>query len=99
MSAPGSEVRPAPPTSDRRWSTVDRAMLHLVRLVLDEAWHPATAAAHLRDLIPDPRVLRHLAARVERALFDRPSPVGERAARTLALALALVHPSPELEGT
>lgn len=62
-------------------------MLHLVRLVLDESWHPASAATRLRGLIGDDRVLRQMAVRVRSALADRPSPVGERAALTLAVAI------------
>jgi hypothetical protein len=62
-------------------------MLHLVRLVLDDAWHPAHAGTSLRRSIADQRVLQQMAARVRAALADRPSPLGERAARTLAFAI------------
>jgi hypothetical protein len=62
-------------------------MLHLVRLVHDDGWHPVRAGAKLRDVIADQQVLRQMAARVRGTLADRPSVVGERAARTLAVAI------------
>lgn len=71
----------------RRWTAVDRGMLHLVRLVLDDAWHPIRAGTKLRDVIADQQVLRQMATRVRRTLADRPSIVGERAARTLEVAI------------
>jgi hypothetical protein len=74
-------------TSKRQWSATDRGMAHLVRLVLDEDWQPARAAARLREQVADQRVLRHMAARVQRALTERPSEVARRAALTLSRAI------------
>ena len=71
----------------RNWSAIDRAMVHLVRLILAEDWDQAAAAARLREMVDDPRMLRRMASRVERALADRSSEVAERAAVTLRGAL------------
>lgn len=65
----------------------DRGMIHLVRLVLDDGWNPAVAAARLCELVDDPGVLSHMAARIRRAAEDRPSVVAERAVLTIELAI------------
>jgi hypothetical protein len=62
-------------------------MVYLVRLILDPDWQPKAAAARLRELVGDERVLRQMAARVHRAMVDRPSEIAERAALTLAEAI------------
>jgi len=71
----------------RKWDAIDRAMVHLVRLILAEDWEQAAASARLREMVGDPRVLRRMASRVEWALADRSSETAERAAVTLRGAL------------
>ena len=66
---------------------VDLALLALIRLVLDDSWSPQPAAAELRRQVDDDLVLYRLRARVRNALFERPSPVAQRAAQTLAVLL------------
>jgi hypothetical protein len=85
---PGAVRRPtrALMTTARRRSDADRGMAVLVRLVLDDAWHPVRSAHRLRDEVADPRVLRYMAARIS-ALAERPSPLATRAAATVANAL------------
>jgi hypothetical protein len=73
----------------RRFTPVDAAMVHLVRLVVDEAWTAASAGAALSRQIPDMAVLRRAQARVRRALAEGVTPVGQRAAATLEVALAI----------
>lgn len=67
----------------RPWDTTDAALLALIRLVLDDAWSPEQAATHLRARVVDQAVLRRVRARVLNALAERPTPVAQRAARTL----------------
>lgn len=75
------------PSPTRTWTAADRGMVQLVRLVLADDWHPVTASARLRDAVPDPRVLRQMAGRVNRAMADRASDIAERALLTLGLAI------------
>ncbi|HET6951707.1 MAG TPA: hypothetical protein VFI47_15095 [Acidimicrobiales bacterium] len=77
----------------RGWSATDRGMARLVRLILADDWRPAEASARLREYVGDPRVLRRMAARVQRATVERPSAVAERAARTLDGALGETPPA------
>ena len=71
----------------RRWTATDRGMAHLVRLVLADDWNPETAAEHLRALVAGDHVLRRMAHRVHSATADRPSPIADRAVRTLDRAI------------
>ena len=80
---------------DRRFDAVDRAIVQLVPLVLDDAWTAVAAATALRKRGHGEAVLRRARARAWRALAERPSPVSERAVATLDLALSLGHPRPE----
>ncbi|GAB2885319.1 hypothetical protein [Nocardioides pacificus] len=67
---------------------MDHAVLEMLRLVSTDDWSAEIAAARLRDLADgDERVLRHLRARVARALLQRPTSVGVRAHAALDLAL------------
>lgn len=75
----------------RHSSVVDRAMLHLIRLVLDDDWDQRAAAHHLLQVVRDPRVLRRMLYRVESAIADRASEMDRRAALTLRVALHAVH--------
>jgi hypothetical protein len=68
-------------------------MLRLVRLVLDDAWSAAEAAATLRQMVPDDTVLYQLRSRVRRALAERTSPAGERASATLEITLNAPDPT------
>lgn len=77
----------------RQWNTADRGMVHLVRLILDDDWHPVDASRRLRELVGDVRVLREVAARVNRAMLDRPSETTERAVLTLAEAIGEAPPA------
>lgn len=78
----------------RRRDAVDLAMFRLMRLVLDDAWSAPSAAAQLRELVPDQTVLRRTRARVSSALADRASTVAERAVATLDLAVGLCEAEP-----
>jgi hypothetical protein len=73
----------------RRFTPVDAAMVHLVRLVVDEGWTAARAGEALSRQIPDTAVLRRARARVQRALVEGVTPVGNRAVATLEVALAI----------
>lgn len=77
----------------RQWNTADRGTVHLVRLILDDDWHPVDASRRLRELVGDVRVLREVAARVNRAMLDRPSEITERAVLTLAEAIGEAPPA------
>lgn len=68
-------------------------MVHLVRLILDDDWHPVDASARLRELVGDVFVLRQMAARVHRAMLDRSSEITERAVLTLAEAIGEAQPA------
>jgi hypothetical protein len=71
----------------RRGST-DVAMLHLVRVVLDESWSPQVATYRLLELVGgDLRVLQRAHARVLQAALERATVMTERALITLELAL------------
>jgi hypothetical protein len=71
----------------RRPST-DAALLHLVRVVLDEAWSPHVAAHRLVELVGgDLGVLQRARARVLRAATERATETTERAIVTLDFAL------------
>jgi hypothetical protein len=61
-------------------------MVHLVRLILDDDWHPVDASAKLREPVGDAWVLRQMAARAHRAMLDRSSEVTERAVLTFGRA-------------
>ena len=77
----------------RQWTAAEQGMVHLVRLILDDGWQPVAASARLRAQVSDPRVLRQMAARVQRTMQERPSPVAERALLTLAEALGEAQPA------
>lgn len=77
----------------RHWSAVDRGMVHLVRLVLEEDWNPMTASSNLREHVRDARVLHQMAARVHRAMLDRSSEITDRAVLTLAEAIGEAQPA------
>jgi hypothetical protein len=77
----------------RSWTPTDRAMAQLLRLVLAEDWHPATASEQLREAVPDPVLLRRMAGRVRRASAERDSEVADRAALTLDLAMDRLQPA------
>jgi len=74
-------------------------MLQLLRLVLDDAWTAVTAAAQLRERVPDERVLRRARAKVAWALAERASEIAERAAATVDLALSVSHSQPVVAPT
>ena len=80
---------PATRQSTRR----SREWCDLVRLILDDGWQPVAASARLRAQVGDPRVLRQMAARVQRTMLERPSQVAERALLTLAEALGEAQPA------
>jgi hypothetical protein len=69
---------------------VDRAIVQLVRLVVDDVWAEADAAGTLIQKVPEPDVLRRARARVLRANSERPGLLDERALATLDAALALL---------
>lgn len=71
----------------RRWGQEDAALLSLIRLVLDDSWSANRAAVELRSRVADEAALHRVRARVRRALVERPTPVAERAARTLDVVL------------
>jgi hypothetical protein len=78
--------RAEPQRLDRR--SDDVAMLHLVRMVLDEGWSAPVAARRLLDLVDGDRRLLHRArARVVHAATERASAVTKRALTTLDLAI------------
>ena len=81
-------------TLRRRLTAADRGLMELFRLVQEETWRPVAAAQHLREVIGDPLVLRLMAARVHRAIEDRPSDIATRAALTLAHALGYADEDP-----
>jgi hypothetical protein len=68
-------------------------MVHLVRLILDDSWHPVDASAKLQELVGDIRVLRQMAARVRLVTLDRSSEITERAVLTLAEAIGEAQPA------
>ena len=70
-------------------SSVDVAMLHLVRLVVDDDWSPASAGDRLREATPDDAVLRRVHARVIRTLVERRGHLDDRAVATIEAALAI----------
>lgn len=72
---------------DRRWGEVDAALLALIRLVLDDSWSAQQAAAELGDKVTDDWVLRIVRIRVQSAFDEHPTPVAQRAARTLDVLL------------
>lgn len=72
-----------------RSDAVDAAMALLLRLVLDDTWSAASAAAKLREQVPSRAVLSRARARVSAAMAERVSAVAERAAETLDLALSV----------
>jgi hypothetical protein len=75
------------PVRLRRRST-DAAMLHLVRVVLDESCSPQVADHRLLELVGgDLRVLQRARARVLEAAMERATAITERALVTLELAL------------
>ena len=82
--APGPDA--LEPVRLRRRNT-DAAMLHLVRVVLDESWSPQVAAHRLLELVGgDLRVLQRARARVLHAATERATATTERALVTLELA-------------
>lgn len=67
---------------------MDHAVLEMLRLVTADDWSTEVAAVRLREIAAgDERVLRHLRARVARALLERPTGAGVRAHAALELAL------------
>lgn len=70
-----------------QWDRVDAALLALIRLVLDDSWSAQRAATELRVKVTDESVLCRVRTRVRAALAERPTPVAQRAARTLDLLL------------
>lgn len=71
-----------------RFTSVDRAMLQLVHLVMVDELSADEVGRRLRAKIEDPRLLRQLAARVATAAAARPSRVADRAAAALQAAMA-----------
>lgn len=82
----------------RRWGPVDAALLTLIRLVLDDGWSAHQAAADLRARVADQSVLHLVRARVRDALAERPTPVAQRAVRTLDVLLDDSDPIPAPAG-
>jgi hypothetical protein len=72
----------------KRWTATDQGMLVLVKLILADDWSAADAAAQLARRVRNPHVLAQMTARVRAAQSERPSELGERAARTLSHARA-----------
>jgi len=68
---------------------VDAAMVHLIRLVVDDGWSAASAGQALSQQVPDQAVLRRARARVQRAMAESVTPVGKRAVATLQVALSI----------
>lgn len=65
-------------------TTIDDAVLHLVRLVLDDTWAIAPASAALLEHVDgDLRVLRRARARILRGTTDRFTEISQRALLTL----------------
>jgi hypothetical protein len=84
---------PSPDTSGPRTAcprrpSTDAAMLHLVRVILDEAWSPHVAALRLLESVGgDLGVLHRARARVLHAATERATETTERAIATLDFAL------------
>jgi hypothetical protein len=83
----------------RRRTPVDVAMAQLLHLLLAEDLSPEQAAPRLCEQVRDPRLLRQMAARVQRALLERPSELAGRTLQTIERAVGLVdgaesEPSP-----
>ncbi len=72
----------------RRRDPVERAIVELVRLIVDDTWTAVAAGVQLRRHVGDEAVLRCARSRVGWALAERSSVIGERAAATLDAALA-----------
>lgn len=72
----------------RPHTRTDAAVLHVVRVVLDETWSPRFGANRLLELVDgDLGVLRRARARVLRGATERSTRITERALVTLDLAL------------
>lgn len=71
---------------NQRWTATDRGMLVLVKLVMDDGWTPATAAAELVRRIQRPEILERMSVRVRAAQSERPSDFGRRAESTISHA-------------
>lgn len=74
----------------RRRTPVDVAMAQLLHLLMAEDLSPEQAAPRLCEHVRDPRLLRQMAARVQRALLERPSALAGRSLQTIERALGLV---------
>ena len=74
------------------WRPADQAMALLFRLALADDWCPERAAVEWSTRVDDRRVFEQVGARIQRALADRHSDLGARAAQTVALVLAGPHP-------
>lgn len=79
------------PSPVRRRTPVDAAMAHLLHLLMAEDLPPDQAAPRLCEQVRDPRVLRQMAARVQRALVERPSALAIATLQTIETALGLVE--------
>jgi hypothetical protein len=71
----------------RRRTPVDLGMAHLLHLLLAEELTPEQAAPRLCEQVRDPRLLRQMAARVQRVLLERPSALTGRSLQTIERAL------------
>jgi len=72
----------------RPHTRTDAAVLHVIRVVLDEAWSPSFGANRLLEQVDgDLGVLRRARARVLRGATERSTGITERALVTLDLAL------------
>lgn len=70
-----------------QWDEADAALLALIRLILDDSWSAEGAASELRVKVTDESVLCRVRTRVRRALAERPTPMAQRAERTLDVLL------------
>ena len=79
---------PEPGVVGRHRPSTETAVLHVVRVALDETWSPRVAADRLLERVDgDLAVLRRARARVLRGASERPGGITERALVTLDLAL------------
>jgi hypothetical protein len=77
----------------RRRTPADVAMAQVLHLLLAEDLPPEQAAPRLCEQVRDPRLLRQMAVRVQRALLERPSELAARTLQTIEQAVGLVDRS------